>query len=1033
MPVDLTFRRLAASMVALALLSGCQTPPPSAFFGGSPQQAGEGVGLGSNAAGEACTQQSRGGTSNGVDIFCGTWTQPSARIQRGGPADAASLAAIATGSTWRSDLDGRYNCSPGAATTILGNVPAFVLQCTRKIGGWPQVAMVASVDGTSYLADGILPSLPVIERGIGVMSGRVSPAASVALPRSEASALLAARLAAQAFSAGDIGQYDQLMLAGTRANLAEDFVRAEEAYRAAFVVQQKALGRNDPNIADPLMHVALQVSDQGRYAEADALFAQAAALAARGNDRVTQARLLHYQALHDVNQNKNEAALALLRQAEAAYARLVPASALVQRPIQAGPIAVLASRGGATRQDPLPKADVIIDPAQQAGLIGMIETRRYQAIVLRDLNRPAEAATAIAAASSLAAANGLNQPDLSARLYRTAATTAGAQGETDEAISGLARSSAAFSLALPGTRPLATTRLLHAGQLHAAGRDAAALAECREAMTILRNLKAGTAAEFVEPCLAVYAGEADRVPAQRQNLLAEMFDLAQFSQGTITSLQIAQATARLGESARDPKVGEAIRRRQDAGGALAELYRQRDMLAARARGDTTLDSKPLPAADDLEKSTSDAQAALADADAALQAASPNFGQLVQQVAPAGDVLAALTPDEAFALVTLGDDGGWTFVLHGNQISVARTKASLKTATELVRQVRAGIELTDTGLPRFNTKAAQDLYADTLGPAEAAMSGAKSLIVVPAGPLLSLPFAVLLTGPADPDALGAAPFLIKRMAVTHVPAAANFVSLRKVAGTSRATRPWFGLGDFQPVNLRLAERSFPGATCQDSAKLFAGLPRLPFARRELEAARSLLGGAPGDEMLGQDFTAPNVLRADLRGFRVLHFAAHALLPAELRCQSEPAIITSDPAGATDASGALLTASKVSSMQLDADVVILSACNSGGPGGETGGESLSGLARSFFYAGARALMVTHWSVNDQAAAFIVASTMDRLRKGEGGGVAGALRGAELSMLSEAGTKFPAEVAHPFYWAPFAVIGEGTSRAPSGQAGL
>ena len=65
-----------------------------------------------------------------------------------------------------------------------------------------------------------------------------------------------------------------------------------------------------------------------------------------------------------------------------------------------------------------------------------------------------------------------------------------------------------------------------------------------------------------------------------------------------------------------------------------------------------------------------------------------------------------------------------------------------------------------------------------------------------------------------------------------------------------------------------------------------------------------------------------------------------------------------------------------MQLDADVVILSACNSGGPNGETSGESLSGLARAFFYAGARALMVTHWSVNDQATAFLVAGTLKRV---------------------------------------------------------
>jgi CHAT domain-containing protein len=108
-----------------------------------------------------------------------------------------------------------------------------------------------------------------------------------------------------------------------------------------------------------------------------------------------------------------------------------------------------------------------------------------------------------------------------------------------------------------------------------------------------------------------------------------------------------------------------------------------------------------------------------------------------------------------------------------------------------------------------------------------------------------------------------------------------------------------------------------------------------------------------------------------------------------------------------------------------MVILSACNSGGPGGTTAGESLSGLARAFFYAGARSMMVTHWSVNDQAAAFLVVETLKRERNGGGGG-ADALRGAELDWL-DAAAKAPASPAgHPFFWAPFALIGEGGSVA-------
>jgi CHAT domain-containing protein len=120
-----------------------------------------------------------------------------------------------------------------------------------------------------------------------------------------------------------------------------------------------------------------------------------------------------------------------------------------------------------------------------------------------------------------------------------------------------------------------------------------------------------------------------------------------------------------------------------------------------------------------------------------------------------------------------------------------------------------------------------------------------------------------------------------------------------------------------------------------------------------------------------------------------------------------------------------------MNLDADAVILSACNTGGPAGGAAGQSLSGLARAFFYAGARGLVITHWSVNDQTAAYLVADTLLRLRQGHDGGIAGSLRAAELALLDGAGKDFPAAVAHPFYWAPFALIGEGggASAAPAG----
>ena len=192
------------------------------------------------------------------------------------------------------------------------------------------------------------------------------------------------------------------------------------------------------------------------------------------------------------------------------------------------------------------------------------------------------------------------------------------------------------------------------------------------------------------------------------------------------------------------------------------------------------------------------------------------------------------------------------------------------------------------------------------------------------------------------------------------------------------------------------------------------------RVEVQAAQQLTGAGPRDVRLGADFTAAALRGAGLDKYRVVHLATHALLPGELSCLPEPSIIVSPAAGAPDASTSFIPASDLLSLKLDADLVVLSACNTGGPGGAGGGEALSGLARAFFYAGARGLMVTHWAVDDTAAALTVA---DSLRRQQGGASSAAsLRGAQLLILDEAGKALPAEFAHPFFWAPFALIGDG-----------
>ena len=986
-------RGILAVATASALLFGCGDPGS----GGLPTGASrESVIVGANAVGEQCSEQVD--SQRSASVYCGTWEQPSARIASGGPAGPDAPTALATASIWRTELNNRFTCQAPVQTQLLGPQTSVIMQCTRRIGGWPHVAFVTVLDGNAWYLDGVNAVVPVLPRALGVMTGR-STGVQEASRLAGADALLATRLAAQATKSGDIGEYEHLMAAGTRANLADSPVAAERAFRAALALQEKALGKDNPDTANPLMLVALQLSNQGQYAQADPLFARAEALAHRSADPAAVARLLHYRGLHELNQDHPDRALRFFDQAEAAYSALVPPAMLSggggggppQRPTTSVPLAEL-----------LPDRQLLVDPVLQSALLGIVEVRRNRAIALKEAGRDDAAEASLVSAADLSRANNLLQPIVTSRLYRTQGMLDANRGQIVSATSRLSLSSNSFTRALPGSRSFAITGLLEARERARADGPAAALPICRETLRLLRELLTGAESELLVPCLDAFAAEAQRSSDQAQGLYGEMFEAAQMAQSSITSQQIAQASARLLEGARDPKVAEAIRRQQDATQTLSDLYRQRSDLAASSREQPGARADPA----ELAKQIADAEAAQAEANSALQAASPGYGQLVQQVVPVRTVLDALRPGEAFVSILLADAEGWAFALRDGRIAVARIDGGTERVAPLVKRIRASVELGSTSRPPpFDVGAAQELYTLVLGRLGAPLNDAGSLTVAPSGPLLSVPFALLLTGPADAQALGQAPWLIRRMPVSHVPAPANFVSLRKIAGTSRASRPWFGFGDFQPIPLALAERSFPTSNCAASARELAGLGRLPFAGRELDAARQLLGGGAADELTGRAYTATAVKQANLANYRTLHFASHALLPSELKCEDQPAIVTSAPPGAKDASGALLTANDVSTLKLDADVVILSACNSGGGGGgATGGESLTGLARAFFFAGARSMLVTHWSVSDQASAFLVADSLQRLTRDRNAGLAEALRQSQLGLMSTAASVAP-----------------------------
>lgn len=184
-------------------------------------------------------------------------------------------------------------------------------------------------------------------------------------------------------------------------------------------------------------------------------------------------------------------------------------------------------------------------------------------------------------------------------------------------------------------------------------------------------------------------------------------------------------------------------------------------------------------------------------------------------------------------------------------------------------------------------------------------------------------------------------------------------------------------------------------------------------------------------LGERATEHNLKTLSREGklarYKVLHFATHGLLAGEsesfLKAKAEPALILTPPKDDTalaelEDDDGLVTASEVGQLELDADWVVLSACNTAA-GNMDDAEALSGLARAFFYAKARALLVSYWYVNSEAAVKLTTRAFAERRANPQIGRAEALRRSMAELITN-GAKHE---AHPAYWAPFVLVGEGS----------
>ncbi|MBV8652457.1 MAG: CHAT domain-containing protein, partial [Alphaproteobacteria bacterium] len=1014
----------------------CETLPPEAFVKGpSVEHAEAAKPVGNDEVGEPCNYREDSTPAADVEavrsysVRCGSWQQPSGHIHQAGQVRNGTdkLTQLATSGPWRSHLDQIVTCGAPTDTRILDGVPAVLMQCTRRNGGWPHLALATTLDGKTFMVDGVLSALPALEATIASLAGR--PLANVdQTPHSAAIDLLASQFAKQPFGSGDLDRYFGLMKLGDQSNATDNFAAAEDAFRDALAVQQRILGPTNPGLAMPLMHLALQISNQRRFAEADGIFARAASLLEKAPDPLIAARLQLYLGIHAANQQNYDEAAERVRAAERGFESFVPPGLLAAS--RRGEAA--SSRSGSGSYDSL-----FIDPDSESGIIGLSSVWRFQAMLSYQDGQFDASKQLGQQAKVLLESSGLSAPGVLPRVLRVAALSDAGTGDFANATKAYNESVELFDKVSPNERPVAVTLFLAGRDSQKQAKTDRALRRFRRGARILSERHLGLPESLVTPFLETLYGEAEKNPAQAPALYAEMFAASQLIQTGLTAQYIAKAAARLASG--DQRVSEALRQLQEAELALKNLFIERDAEAA----------KPEAVQNDAELARIDAAIAEAeakrdDAESAAQAAAPAYGQLVQANAPAPIVASLLRPNEGLLVLQIGHSSSFGFLVTKTRVTAYRIALTLPETTEAVDHLRetAQVFFTSSGEPRipvYDLKAAADLYVKLFGPLEAELKDITHLVISPTGPLLSLPFEMLVTEPAAPVTNGDyrdVPFLLKRFATSYVPAPQTFVGLRQIKSASTAPLPFIGFGDFRPASTAQLAAAFPPDRCKEDFDALSQLATLPGTRDEVVGVGKLLGARPQDVLLGAQFVRAAIEKIDFRQYRVVHLATHAFLPTELHCKSEPSILMSVPEAAASAAEAFLDGGEILRLQMNADLVVLSACNTAGPGGAGSGgsgESLSGLARAFFFAGTRGLLVTHWSVDDDSAEFITTHTLGTMRPGPDQiDTVDALRQARLDRLlgkgvaPGTGTTF----SHPFAWAPFVLIGDGLRLPEPGQ---
>jgi CHAT domain-containing protein/Tfp pilus assembly protein PilF len=815
-------------------------------------------------------------------------------------------------------------------------------------------------------------------------------------------------------------------VAATLNNLAHVYERmgryaeADGLFQRAIEIWEKSLGPKHPRLATSLLNLASVYADEGRLDEAEALYKRSLVIreAAFGSDSIQVATVLNnLAAIYESGERYadvetfSKRALAVV---EKTLGKENPDTAKVLRKLG---VAYDGQRRYAEAATQFDRALAIFTKAFGPDHRFVATVLISQGHLFEHQGRYAEAGQAYKRALAInEKARGPNHPEV-ARGLNDLALLSISRDNPDDAIAYSRKATAAVLAQADGD--------VSAGKSPGAGSDGSI--EQRSSIFVTHVAALGAAAS---------AGK-----GSGRALGQEAFEVAQWAIQSSAGAALQQLGPRF--AAGNDALAALVRTNQDLSAYLRE--RNKALVGALSNPDGQANTAKL---EEIRKHIADTEGKLAANSALLQQQFPDFAKLAAPKPLAiGEAQKLLGPDEALVLLLTGENKSYVFALTASDFDWHTIPVGGGDLAAEIEKLRKGLDLDQ--LQTFDLELAHRLFGQLIGPVDGLVKNKPHLLVVPSGTLTALPFHLLVTekptkaslplNSKSPDQ-DAAPYrdaawLIKRQALTVLPSVASVRTLRSFPRREMNQKPMIGFGDpvfsqesapgnsRDAVHTRGRARSYTeywrGAGLDRS--MLASAPRLPDTADELKAVASSLGAADSDIHLRRDASVTNVKHAPLENFRIVYFATHGLVAGDVKGLAEPALLLTLPANPAPDDNGLLTASEAAQLKLNADWVVLSACNTAA-GEKPGAQALSGLARAFFYAGARALLVSHWPVATEAATRLATSTFDTLKVDPKLGRAEALRRAMIDYLGDHSS--PTN-AHPAYWGPFSLVGEGAGQ--------